>query len=117
MRTIPLEQLTDEDLARHRTIAMDVDGTLILWSGPTPGSPGSGEPKPNVALIERMMRWKALGDRDWIVWSGNGKEHAWRMVAGLGLQAHVHIVSAKPTLMLDDAPGWFDDNCCMVEVH
>ena len=112
-----IEDLTDEALAKARSIAVDVDGTLVHWDNPRgKGDPG-GNCTPNGALIEKLIQWKKGNlDRELTVWSGMGREHATRMVAHLNLLGVVNHIMSKPTFMFDDHTGWFDDSCHMVDV-
>jgi len=117
MKTIPLTKLSEETLRDACSIAVDVDGTLLLWEGEDPGIPGNGTPQPNAVLIETLRGWKRSDPaRELTVWSGMGRVHAAKAVAFLGIEDIADHIMAKPSVMFDDAPGWFDSQT-MVDVR
>lgn len=118
MKHKKINQLTDDAWNKQRCIAVDVDGTLVFWENNLgPGDPG-GNWKPNQLLIDRLIAWKTGNiNRELIVWSGNRREHATRMVLALGLTGVVNYVMSKPTMMMEDHPFWFDANTTMVDVR
>lgn len=118
MRTKTIGELTDDEWLAQRCIAVDVDGTLIFWDNPRgPDHPG-GTWMPNQLLIDRLIKWKVSDiNRQLIIWSGNGREHAMRMVVLLGLLGVVDHVMSKPTFFLEDHPDWSDENTTVIDVR
>lgn len=77
-------------MMERRTIAIDVDGTLLAHG------------RINAAIVARIREWIA-GGVEVYVWSARGRDHARQAVEAAGL-ADVLCIS-KPTAILDDM-GW-----------
>ena len=110
------QALTDFDFEKHQTIAVDVDGTLIIWGGDRPGIPNNLGGIANEGLIRKLTEWKTSypDHRTWIVWSGNGQGHAERICTELGIHSMVEILP-KPTAIIDDTLDWFDEQSIMID--
>jgi hypothetical protein len=98
----------------HRTtVFSDIDGCLILWPGPKPGSSryyrASKEkeiPKPNAKIVEYLKSKKKEGFTI-VLWSIGGAEHC-RWAAKLcGIENIVDYCLAKPIIMVDDHHKWY----------
>ena len=80
-----------------KTVAFDVDGTLIDF-----------EDRPRQEVIDKLIDHRRKGDIVY-VWSGGGVEYAERWVERLNLGRYVHAVIAKqmykvkPDIAYDDA--------------
>lgn len=111
--------LTDEEWQSTNCIAVDVDGTLVLWENELgPGDPG-GNFKSNQKLIDRIIKWKCgdIGRRQFIVWSGNGRDHAVKMLLLIGLLGITDHIMSKPTLFFEDRPDWFEHTTTVIDVR
>ena len=80
------------------TAFVDVDGTLLLWTGK---NGAEAAPPINEALILRIRALKADG-WDICVWSYGSAEHARRAVEYCGIADVVDWCINKPTLIVDD---------------
>lgn len=95
-----------------KDVYFDVDDTLVMWGKPqhpraTPFLKDNGEIEmlvPNVAHIEALIRAHFVGHTT-IVWSGNGKEWAKRVIEMMGLEHYVTFVHNKPDHFYDDMPA------------
>lgn len=95
-----------EDL--RESVFVDVDGTLLIWSEPAPGTVDiGGKPKINWKLIHRLRDWKRDTGGEIVIWSGNGKQHAQWAVEVAEIGDIVDAVHAKPRAMIDDSFEWF----------
>ena len=94
LERIPM--LKEKDCNRGRTVAFDVDGTLINIQRDTP----------RYDVIDLFLQFYALGFR-MVIWSGGGEEYATRWTEKLGLIDYVTKISAKnqdlhPYIAVDD---------------
>lgn len=98
-------------LDKYESVYVDVDGTLLLWPGRSPGAvprpaeAGHGEPPAvNEPLVDVVKKWHRDG-RTPVVWSQGGAKHA-RMAADLcGLAPGACL--RKPAAVVDDHLTWF----------
>jgi hypothetical protein len=103
----------------ERLIPFDVDHTLLMDA--TPGTPGSitfRDPYdgkmvtrlPHWPHIKLLKNYHARGAEVW-VWSKNGVEWARAAIKALKLKKHVHQVSCKPYVHVDDqdASKWMGE--------
>ncbi len=94
-------------LHKYQTIFVDVDGTLIIWSGDRPGRAFSGSPKVNTKLIDFLKTAKKENPNVKIyVWSTGGQDHARWAVDYADLNGYVDYCMAKPGLIVDDSFTW-----------
>ncbi len=83
---------TGAKYARQKTIAIDVDGTLII----------------NGRINKRLVEWckaQKVGGFYMILWSSAGREHATEAAAKSGLTDVFDTVISKPGYIVDDV-GW-----------
>lgn len=82
----------------RKTVAFDVDGTLIEKAGTT------GRDVPRYEVILMLVNFGVL-ELDIFVWSGSGVDYAKQWVEKLGLDNAVKVVakgSFKPDIAIDD---------------
>ena len=95
-------------LERYDSIFCDVDGTLLIWSGPHPGRvPRPGEahhgepPMVNTPLVESLRLWQEPG-RYLAIWTRGGADKAREAAERCGLVADAYLL--KPRLAIDNHP-------------
>lgn len=94
-------------LKKFQTLFVDVDGTLIIWSGAHPGRAFSGSPKVNTKLADWLITTKKGNPNVQIyVWSRGGQQHARWAVQYAHLDGYVAQCMAKPDLFVDDSFTW-----------
>jgi hypothetical protein len=87
---------------------VDVDGTLLLWPGETPGIKNDNPPEINWPVVFLLRNFREdYPDAFIAVWSANGLKHAEYATAICGLEETVTCCLPKPVLFIDDAFGWF----------
>lgn len=92
------------------SLAVDVDGTLLLWPGdkpghvPRPGEPGFGlSPVVNVGLVRAIKEWKQKDPRRYLmVWTRGGVDHARDAVVRCDLIREADVCCLKPRSFVDD---------------
>lgn len=91
----------------HKTICIDVDGTLIFWDGPDPGSAReSTSYTPNHELIRKIKEEWQGGGYTLILWSARGRDVAEKIAHELDLFAHFSLITRKPFMYVDDHFRW-----------
>lgn len=76
-----------------KTIAVDVDGTLLLQGNVA-----------NFKLIEWVKLQKKLG-AETMLWSARGRKHAVETATRLGVEDIFDVICSKPGYIIDDK-GW-----------
>ena len=97
-------------------VYVDVDGTLLIWPGPKPGSAQKDVTPPvNEKLIEALRRWKnyrrvaGLEPGFLVVWSRGSQAHIDWAIALCRIDDIVDAAVRKPDMAIDDALDmrWF----------
>ena len=97
-------------------VYVDVDGTLLIWPGPKPGSAQKGVTPPvNEKLIDGLYFWKlsriaARLEPGWlVVWSRGSQAHIDWAVDLCDIRSIVDVAIRKPDMAIDDALDmrWF----------
>ena len=96
--------LEQEALLHQRSVFVDIDGTLLRWPG---NILGSGMPQLDLELLARLDALRAVGIQV-VLWTGQGKQYADYVVDRFNIREHFDAVLAKPHVILDDAPDWFN---------
>lgn len=89
----------------QRTVYVDIDGTLMRWAG---NKLGNGMPQIDAELLAKLDMLRAKGVQV-VLWTGQGKQYADYVVERFGIRNHFDAVLAKPHVILDDAPDWFEN--------
>ena len=118
MGLIPTNMRT-ADLTGRDNLFVDVDGTLLIWSGDHPGRavkfPNEQidytQATINVDLVHELRVWIEgdLNNRRLYIWSVRDIPHCEKARALCGLQMYPTVeVIPKPGAMIDDSYKWLD---------
>ena len=98
------------DIMNKDVVYVDVDGTLLLWPGTTPGFRNEYEPIVNVALVKALQAWHRVDPtRTLVVWSANGASHAVYATMKANISNIVTVHLTKPQVFVDDSMQWYED--------
>jgi predicted HAD superfamily phosphohydrolase YqeG len=85
-------------LKSDKTLFVDVDDTLVIWSD------SGASYKPHQKHIELVKRFHKR-NQPVVVWSAGGWEWAERIVKELDLEPYVTAIMSKPAWWVDDLPA------------
>ena len=84
------------------TAFVDIDNTLLLWTG----SVGDGTPRVNDRLIGALRAWKAKVKGAVYLWSFGGATHCRNAAKFTLIEDLVDGYVGKPSIIIDDDQSW-----------
>ena len=98
-------------LPDRKTAFVDVDETLVLWKDDPTDPRNTVIQVANGNLVIKFHKRhiqlvKQLHDIGWniVIWSQGGSDHAEHVVKACNLEEHIHLITPKPEMFLDDKP-------------